>query len=248
MLSGPGRGGAGATRGRRRCGRPEPRWSRWSADMTDPDEPARLVATAVDRFGGLDILVANAGGPPPGRALDLDDDQLRGGAQRQPADVGPPGAGGRPRHAGRAAGVGSAASPPTRWCSRSRRWPSPTRPGPGCGRGPRRPPRTWRPRARGITLNMVCPGPHATDRMKQLGGAGVMGDPADFGTVVAFLCSEPGRLRQRGGGGGRRRRHPGPLTAGPRRAPPAPTGPVGVAGPVPQERWAVCSVQADPFQ
>jgi 3-oxoacyl-[acyl-carrier protein] reductase len=25
--------------------------------------------------------------------------------------------------------------------------------------------------------------------MKQLGGAGVMGDPSDFGAVVAFLCS-----------------------------------------------------------
>ena len=43
--------------------------------------------------------------------------------------------------------------------------------------------------SRGITLNMVCPGPHATDRMKQLGGAGVMGDPSDFGAVTAFLCS-----------------------------------------------------------
>ena len=41
----------------------------------------------------------------------------------------------------------------------------------------------------GITLNMVSPGPHATDRMKELGGAGVMGDPADFGSVVAFVCS-----------------------------------------------------------
>ena len=36
---------------------------------------------------------------------------------------------------------------------------------------------------------MICPGPHATDRMKELGGAGVMGDPADFGSVAAFLCS-----------------------------------------------------------
>jgi 3-oxoacyl-[acyl-carrier protein] reductase len=25
--------------------------------------------------------------------------------------------------------------------------------------------------------------------MKQLGGAAVMGDPADFGSVAAFLCS-----------------------------------------------------------
>jgi 3-oxoacyl-[acyl-carrier protein] reductase len=50
--------------------------------------------------------------------------------------------------------------------------------------------------ADGITLNLACPGAHATDRMKALGGGGSaggthMGDPADFGKVVAFLCSEP---------------------------------------------------------
>jgi 3-oxoacyl-[acyl-carrier protein] reductase len=43
--------------------------------------------------------------------------------------------------------------------------------------------------ADGITINMICPGPHATDRMKELGGSGIMGDPADFGSVAAFLCS-----------------------------------------------------------
>ena len=45
----------------------------------------------------------------------------------------------------------------------------------------------------GITLNLACPGIHATDRMRQLGGLGVgsAGDPADFGRVVAFLCSQP---------------------------------------------------------
>ena len=42
-----------------------------------------------------------------------------------------------------------------------------------------------------ITLNLVCPGPHATERMKELGGSGPMGDPADFGRVVAFVCSAP---------------------------------------------------------
>jgi 3-oxoacyl-[acyl-carrier protein] reductase len=41
----------------------------------------------------------------------------------------------------------------------------------------------------GITLNLVCPGPHATDRMRELGGGGPMGDPGDFGQVVAFVCS-----------------------------------------------------------
>jgi NAD(P)-dependent dehydrogenase (short-subunit alcohol dehydrogenase family) len=41
----------------------------------------------------------------------------------------------------------------------------------------------------GITLNLACPGPHATQRAVELGLAGPMGDPADFGDVVAFLCS-----------------------------------------------------------
>jgi len=43
----------------------------------------------------------------------------------------------------------------------------------------------------GITVNLVCPGLHATDRVRELGHAGRLGDPDDFGRVVAFLCSEP---------------------------------------------------------
>ena len=35
------------------------------------------MASTVERFGRLDIVVANAGGPPPGRALDVDDAALR---------------------------------------------------------------------------------------------------------------------------------------------------------------------------
>lgn len=37
-----------------------------AADMSDPEAPARLVEHAVRELGGLDILVVNAGGPPPG--------------------------------------------------------------------------------------------------------------------------------------------------------------------------------------
>lgn len=56
--------------------------------------------------------------------------------------------------------------------------------------------------ADGVTVNSVQPGYHATDRVTALGApdpkalgipAGVIGDPADFGKVVAFLCSEPAR-------------------------------------------------------
>lgn len=49
-------------------------------------------------------------------------------------------------------------------------------------------------RQHGVTLNLACPGYHATDRLTAIGGApdGLLaGDPADFGKVVAFLCSEP---------------------------------------------------------
>lgn len=52
-------------------------------DLADPDAPAAVVATAVDRFGRIDALVNNAGGPPPGTSmpvfgfLDRTDDDWR---------------------------------------------------------------------------------------------------------------------------------------------------------------------------
>jgi NAD(P)-dependent dehydrogenase (short-subunit alcohol dehydrogenase family) len=36
------------------------------ADLSTPDGPALAIRAAVERFGGLDILVNNLGGPPPG--------------------------------------------------------------------------------------------------------------------------------------------------------------------------------------
>ena len=55
--------------------------------------------------------------------------------------------------------------------------------------------------ADGVTVNTVQPGSHETERMRQLTGGnldeaaaqipvGRLGDPDDFGRVVAFLCSE----------------------------------------------------------
>jgi 3-oxoacyl-[acyl-carrier protein] reductase len=43
------------------------------ADLSTPDGPAAAIEGAVAAFGGLDLLVANSGGPPPGRFEDLDE-------------------------------------------------------------------------------------------------------------------------------------------------------------------------------
>ena len=45
-------------------------------DVRDDGDLERAVSTAVARFGGLDVLVWNGGGPPPGKALETDDASL----------------------------------------------------------------------------------------------------------------------------------------------------------------------------
>ena len=50
-----------------------------------------------------------------------------------------------------------------------------------------------------MTVNSVQPGLHETPRVEQLytdeqRSAMAMGDPADFGAVVAFLCSEQAKF------------------------------------------------------
>jgi 3-oxoacyl-[acyl-carrier protein] reductase len=164
-----------------------------AADVTDPATPRRLVDTCVDRFGGLDVLVANAGGPPPGRALEVDDQALLAALQANlltsirlvRAALGPM----------RAAGWG-------RIClitSKSVKEPIPTL---ALSNTARTGLWGWAKTAAadlfgdGITLNLACPGTHDTERARQTGSAGdgPVGDPADFGKVVCFLCSDPARF------------------------------------------------------
>jgi 3-oxoacyl-[acyl-carrier protein] reductase len=163
------------------------------ADVTRPEVPQQLVDAALERFGGLDILVANAGGPPPGRALEVDDDALRAALEANLLTSVRLVRGAVPHM--RAAGWG-------RIClitSHSIKQPIPVL---ALSNTARTGLWAWAKTAaadlfpEGITLNLACPGVHATDRMKQLGGlgGGVAGDPADFGRVVAFLCSEPTRF------------------------------------------------------
>jgi 3-oxoacyl-[acyl-carrier protein] reductase len=162
------------------------------ADITDPDVPERLVEATVERFGQIDIVVANAGGPPPGRALDVDDDAIRTAVEANLLS---------------AVRLVRASVPHMKrqgWgricCISSYSIVQPI-PGLSLSNTSRAGLWAWVKTAAadlaaessGITLNLACPGPHATDRMKQLGGGtgAPMGDPADFGRVVAFLCSGP---------------------------------------------------------
>lgn len=43
------------------------------ADLATPDGPADAVARTVDALGGLDLLLINSGGPPPGTFAELDE-------------------------------------------------------------------------------------------------------------------------------------------------------------------------------
>jgi 3-oxoacyl-[acyl-carrier protein] reductase len=162
-------------------------------DVTDPAAPRRLVDAALDRFGALHVLVANAGGPPPARALEVDDDSLLAALQanlltsiRLVQAALPP---------MRAAGWG-------RIClitSKAVKEPIPTL---ALSNTARTGLWAWAKTAAAdladdnITLNLACPGTHDTERARQAGmlGDGPVGDPADFGKVVCFLCSDPARF------------------------------------------------------
>jgi 3-oxoacyl-[acyl-carrier protein] reductase len=161
------------------------------ADVTEAGAPDYLVETTVGRFGALDILVGNGGGPPAMRALEIDDaamalalnDNLRAMVRLVRAAVPHMLA----RRWGRICLITSSAVKepmPALALSNTARtglW-------------------AWAKTAAqdlrqdGVTLNLACPGYHATDRLKAIGGApeGLdAGDAADFGKIVAFLCSEP---------------------------------------------------------
>ena len=163
-----------------------------AADVTDPAVPQQLVDAAVERFGRLDVLVANAGGPPPARALEVDDAAIEAAVNANlttsvrlvKASV---------PHM-RAAGWG-------RICcitSSSVKQPIATL---SLSNAARTGLWAWAKTAAddlfddGITLNLACPGAHDTDRVRSLGMRPPrLGDPEAFGRIVAFLCSEPARF------------------------------------------------------
>lgn len=46
-----------------------------AADISLPESPEKIVNEAVKKFNGVDILINNAGGPPPGKFSELDDNE-----------------------------------------------------------------------------------------------------------------------------------------------------------------------------
>lgn len=162
-----------------------------AGDVTDPAMPRRLVDAAVERWGRVDIVVGNAGGPPGGRALEITDEQILEAvnanmlasirlARAAVDDM-------RSRQWGRICFIASASvRQPIRDLAlsnvaRTGLW-------------------AWAKTAAqdladdGISVNLICPGLHATDRLIERGMTGRTGDPADFGAVAAFLCSEQAKF------------------------------------------------------
>jgi 3-oxoacyl-[acyl-carrier protein] reductase len=171
-------------------------------DATVPRDLERAVEQTLSAFGGLDVLVWNSGGPPPGAAVDVTPEAIEQAVELllQPLV--------RLVHlclphlaaseAGRILAITSiAAKEPVSHIALS----NVVRPGVTAWLktlsrelGPQ-----------GITVNCVAPGRFATARLEQLypGGAsdadladiplGRWGDPREFGDVVCFLASDRAR-------------------------------------------------------
>jgi 3-oxoacyl-[acyl-carrier protein] reductase len=174
--------------------------TRWVvADLTVPDGAGRFVDDAAAAMGGVDILVVNGPGPASGTALQTPADAYQAALDRSLLAVvrmclaAVPGM--------REAGWGRIVA----ITSLGVRQPYPDLVLSNTARtGATGFLRTLAQEvaADGVTVNSVLPGLHATDRTQSLYGegdrlakalapvpAGRLGDPAEFGAVVAFLCS-----------------------------------------------------------
>lgn len=172
------------------------------ADVSDTDQARGFVRQAHEQLGGLDILVANAGGPPPGRFADVSDpDEYRRAFELNALSTIAMCAEAVPimqaQQWGRVVAITSIAV----------RQPLPhlilsntARAGvTGFLKTLAR-----EVAADGVTVNSLQPGSHDTERIRALAGggepdtspipAGVLGRPEDFGAIAAFLCSEHARF------------------------------------------------------
>jgi 3-oxoacyl-[acyl-carrier protein] reductase len=162
------------------------------ADVGDAAGSAAFVAAATEALGGIDILVTNAGGPRPGTFASTPVDAYAGALDLNLMSVVSMCKAAVPAMQARGWGRVVAIT------SVSVRQPIPTLILSNTARAGATGFLKTLARevaADGVTVNSVQPGLHRTDRVTSLYGDGVpddvvLGDPADFGAVVAFLCSE----------------------------------------------------------
>ncbi len=164
-------------------------------DLTMPKDLARLVEQTVGAFGGIDILVNNGGGPPPGPAAGLTDEAVEGAVELlllsaiRLTNLCLPylEASGR----GRIVNIESSsvrAPIDNLALSNALR--------PGVIGWMKTLSREVGPK--GITVNTIAPGRIDTERLRSLGGGGDvsqiplgrLGDPAEIGAVACFLASD----------------------------------------------------------
>lgn len=172
------------------------------ADVGSEAGATGFVAEATERLGGLDILVANAGGPPSGSATATTLDAYRRALELNLMST---------------VAMALAALPPMReqrWgrilaiTSIAVRQPVPFLAASVTARtgvtGFLKSLAT-EVAGDGVTVNSIQPGSHRTDRLRELAGdqvealvadipAGHLGDPGDFGACAAFLCSDQARF------------------------------------------------------
>ena len=185
-----------------------------AGDLSERGEPERIVKSAVQSLGALDILVTNAGGPPPGNFTDVGENEFNFGIALTLRSV---------EHTVRAAIPFLRESAKKNGSSGARivNLTSITAKEPHDGLVISN---TLRPAVHGlskslsrelgpsgITVNCVCPGFTRTERLRELAEAaarrrgrtsaeitdewraripvGRLGEPQEIGDVVAFLCS-----------------------------------------------------------
>ncbi len=173
-----------------------------AGDVSEPDGAIELVRAATEALGGIDILVTNAGGPPGGDWATIDTDQYPAALDLNLVSVVAMTKEAVPAMQTRGWGRVLAIT------SISVRQPLDMLILSNTARaGVTGYLKTMANQvaADGVTVNSIQPGYHVTDRLTQLFGdrmadleatasTQTVGDPADFGRIAAFLCSEHARF------------------------------------------------------
>jgi len=170
---------------------------RLAADLSTPGTPERAVEAAAAALGGLDILVCNAGGPPPGTFESTPVDAWEAGYQLTLMSTV------RLSKAALPLLIDSGRGRIVNITSISVRQPIPNILLSNAFRSAvtaMAKTLAGEVARHGVTVNNLAPGTVLTDRVHQLYGgslddlarsipAGRVGDPAEFGAACAFLCS-----------------------------------------------------------